>query len=36
MKKNMNENFEITVDEMTEIFGDTACPWIFPAPGRLW
>lgn len=23
MKKNMNENFEITVDEMTEIFGDT-------------
>lgn len=22
MKKNMNENFEITVDEMTEIFGD--------------
>lgn len=23
MKKNMNANFEITVDEMTEIFGDT-------------
>ena len=23
MKKNMNENFDITVDEMTEIFGDT-------------
>lgn len=23
MKKNMNENFEITVDKMTEIFGDT-------------
>ena len=23
MKKNMNENFEITVDDMTEIFGDT-------------
>ena len=23
MKKNMNENFELTVDEMTEIFGDT-------------
>lgn len=23
MKKNMNDNFEITVDEMTEIFGDT-------------
>ena len=23
MKKNMNENFEITVDEMTEMVGDT-------------
>ena len=23
MNKNMNQNFEITVDEMTEIFGDT-------------
>ena len=29
MNKNMNQNFEITVDEMTEIFGDTTVEMSF-------